>query len=359
MRILIEGIAIPRTGGIYVAETPFQQALVEELHHEVMLVNYGSKADGESIFRKLIDRAKDVIKFPGTVRKFKPDIIHFNSIYDRRALARDVCFVPLSRLLGQKVFLKYHGTDVALIRQGNWFWNKLGRITIGCANKIGVLSNEQRSYFTEMGYGGSKFVVVPNAVASFDLPGERMRQPSEIILLFIARFVPSKGLLDVIGACKILNEKGIAFKLFAVGDGPERGRAEEEVRKNGFSDRVVFTGHVVESEAKSYYPRADILVFPTRAEGFSMTLFQSLSAGTPVLTTKLRAAADYLEDGKTVLFIEPGNPAMIAEKVIRLANDRELWASLSRNARSLVQRFTPVEVSKLFVSLYEEVLAAE
>jgi len=223
---------------------------------------------------------------------------------------------------------------------------------------IGVLSNEQRGYFVSKGHDASKFVVVPNSVARFDIAGERERQAAEFTLLFIARFVPSKGLMDVVGACKILKEKGISFKLLAVGDGPERALAEEEVRQSGMSDSVVFTGHVAESEAKTYYPKADVLVFPTRAEGFSMTLFQALSAGTPVLTTKLRAAADYLEDGSTVMFIEPGNPAMIAEKIILLKNDRDMWAKLSRNSRALVQRFAPSEVAKLFVDLYEKVLAA-
>jgi hypothetical protein len=123
----------------------------------------------------------------------------------------------------------------------------------------------------------------------------------------------------------------------------------------GITSRVHFRGQMSEAEALDYYCGCDILVFPTfHAEGFPMSIFQAVAAGMAVVTTRIRAAADYLEETEHALFVPAHDPEAIAHGLQRLLTEPSLLAAMRQANRRLSRRFDRQRVAADFAAIYKE-----
>ena len=352
------GLTIPGLqGGIQVTESNFIRAVSNCDDLKIVPFEFGGRSATEAVLRKVVARLADIGRFVVLLLREKPDVVHLNSSYDKRALFRDVAYSVVSRLMGQALFIKFHGTDSKLLQDSSFVYSSLTRIVLAYSNRIGVLSREEKNNFINAGYNESKIDVVKNVVdmAEPSLAITRLEDPP--LLLFIGRFISTKGLLDVIKALRFVRDRELNANLVCVGDGPQRSEAERLVSDLGLEDAVEFTGHIPEHKAADYYFRATILVFPTyHEEGFPMVVFQSLAAGLPIITTRIRAAADYLTDPENCLWVEPKNPKQLGEKIMFLLRDQEMRRQMSVKNKGLAIKFSAQKVAKEYHTLYQDIL---
>ena len=87
-----------------------------------------------------------------------------------------------------------------------------------------------------------------------------------------------------------------------------------------------------------------------------MTLFYAVAAGMPIITTRIRAAADYLEEPENCLWVEPRNPAMLAEKIALLLDNQELQESMRDSNRKLARQFSSECVTREYLHAYQTVI---
>ncbi|MGH7741791.1 MAG: glycosyltransferase, partial [Candidatus Eiseniibacteriota bacterium] len=195
-------------GGLYISESAFHAACVRTGEVEPVHISFGRQSPSEGPVRMAIRQLFDLLAYAVRVLVERPDLVHLNTAFDRRALGRDIGFVWISSLLRQPLYLKFHGSDAELLSSESRLWRWMSREVIHRADAIGVLSSEERENFVRAGYEGRKFHVVKNVVdwRRFREGGWPRPQPQQ--LLFIARFIPAKGLLDVIRALKILSDQG-------------------------------------------------------------------------------------------------------------------------------------------------------
>jgi glycosyltransferase involved in cell wall biosynthesis len=218
-----------------------------------------------------------------------------------------------------------------------------------------LLSSEEMERFEAAGFPASKLRLVKNVVslARFRRDGFVKVDPPGI--LFIARFILEKGLLDLLKAARLILDSGRAFTLYCVGDGPVRGQAEALASELCLGERVEFTGQISEEEATRYYLQCAILVLPTyHQEGFPMTILQAVAAGMPIVTTKIRAAADYLAEPANCLWVEPRNPALLAERITRLLDAPGLQTSMRDNNLALAADFAVETVATEYLRIFKE-----
>jgi glycosyltransferase involved in cell wall biosynthesis len=262
--------------------------------------------------------------------------------------------------------LKFHGSDAALFETTNPALRALVRFVLARADGIGLLSSEERENFTRAGVDGRKLFVVKNVVEGADADPrarENLRaklgvDASKPLLLFIARFIPAKGLTDVIRACAILRDEGRAFELLCLGDGEARAEAEAETERLRLQERTRFFGYVPEAETAEFYAGSTMLLFPTyHYEGFPMVIFKSLAAGLPVITTRIRAAADYLREPENCLWVEAKNPPSLAEKIARLLDRTDERAAMRAHNVELARRFTAPFVAPEYLEIYNRLVA--
>jgi glycosyltransferase involved in cell wall biosynthesis len=118
-------------------------------------------------------------------------------------------------------------------------------------------------------------------------------------VLFVGRFDRQKGLDIVAEAVAELGDSVFAYLVgdSVLGDG-EPLRLPENARA---------TGWLTAAELTSYYESADVLVAPSRWEGFGLIAAEAMRAGLPVIATRVGGLAEIVEHGVTGLLIEPGS----------------------------------------------------
>ena len=363
MRILVGMPEQGSQGGPAACEPPFIAEL-RRLGHEVEEQVYAYAQTRSSVLSRITRVRKTARQLRGRLRSEHFDLVHINTSFDTKALLRDVVVVSCLPATRPKLFLKFHGSDARLLTTSNPLWRSLGRYLLARANGIGVLSSEERANFLGAGLPEHKVFVVKNVVetkaagrdshfrAKLNLPE---RAP---LLLFIGRFIEAKGLVDVIHACKLLRDRGQNFRLLCVGDGPTRGGAEAEVDRLALNSHVRFFGYVAEEVAAEFYANSTMLVFPTyHYEGFPMVIFNAAAAGLPVITTRIRAAADYLSEPENCLWVSPKHPSALAEKIGLLIESETLRARMGANNIKLVDRFATGPLTEEYVAAYKEILS--
>lgn len=330
---------------------------------KVFPVVYGSHGGQIHMWRRILDTANMCREMVRITKKENPDIIHINTAYDLKGLLRDVFVVLYLRIMRvrAKVFLKFHGSDVVLLSQ--WLTNRITLVLLKNTDGIGFLSTEEKEDFiSEYPELEGKFYIVKNIVnasrfqITSNFRGRHKISSQVIVFLFIARFIKTRGILEVINAFFIVKERYANIHLLLVGDGEMMKPAKDLVAKLGLVKEVTFTGYVDEARTPEIYLGSDILVFPTVYEGFSMTIFNSAAAGLSIITSKIRAAADYLREPNNCLWIEPNDCKMLAEKMIYLINHPQLTEKITINNRKLAKQFSRERVGEEFLEIYTKML---
>ncbi len=325
---------------------------------------YGGRVHTETVWQKAVARLLDLICLPWHIFRHRPDIVQLNSAFDRRGVLRDQFFAPLARLLGPKLVIKFHGSDLAFLENSSSYWKLATAAVIKNADVVCVLSREERDAIARR-FPKARVEMVRNALelSRYAAPGDFRKQfqipPHRKLLLFIARFIPTKGLREVILALPQIRQKHDVHAAF-VGDGPVRAECESLCRELGLSDVTTFTGYIAEDSTIPAYAAADLLVFPTyHQEGMPMVIFHSMASGVPVVTTRIRAAADWLEENVHCRFVPPREPDVLARTVVELLDDPDTLTRMSAACRSLARRFDRTHVAAEFVELYKSLQQPE
>jgi glycosyltransferase involved in cell wall biosynthesis len=361
MRILVGMPEQGSRGGPGACEPPFIAEL-RRLGHQVEEEIYAF-ADSESGVPHRVARVlRTGRRFRKRVEDENFDLVHINTSFDSKALLRDAAIVPRLHSRRTKIFLKFHGGDGELLRTNNPAMVVARRRVLAHADGIGLLSSEEQQNFLRAGIAPGKLFVIKNVVEPrFQPPDhalrERLNLTPDPLLLFIGRFIPAKGLLDVVRACALLRDRGVAVQLLCIGDGPARPEAEAEIARLDLRENVRFLGYVPEEKTAEFYVNSDLLVFPTyHYEGFPMVIFNAAAAGLPIITTRIRAAADYLNEPDNCLWVEPRNPEHLAQQIKVLLDDGRLRAVMSEKNKKLAAEFSAAAVTQEYVKAYEQIL---
>lgn len=163
----------------------------------------------------------------------------------------------------------------------------------------------------------------------FDLTqnGTDSHRPFQI--LTIARAVEKKGLDLLIKALSLL-PKDLSWHWTHIGDGILLKKYMKMVKKQGLSKHITFLGPLTQTEITPHLENADLFVLPCRIgkngdrDGLPNVLMEALAMQIPVISTKISAVEELIEDGISGLLVEPDTILEIKEAIIKLISDPQL-----------------------------------
>lgn len=157
------------------------------------------------------------------------------------------------------------------------------------------------------------------------------------VIGMVARFTPDKGHDVLLRALnEILKEKPNTQLMF-VGDGDKKQDVMDLSQRLNLSDNVVF----VKPQINTVNALAvlDVFMFtPERREGLGLVLLEALASGKPVVATDVGGVSSVIENNVNGFLVEPSNPALLAEPVLRLLKDKALYARMAQAGREIVVR---------------------
>ena len=125
-------------------------------------------------------------------------------------------------------------------------------------------------------------------------------------------------------------------------ESPHKSELEQIISDNDLYNNIHFIGSLTHNEVLSYQKGAWLTILnkhdnPQNRNGFSTKLGDVLLAGTPVITTTVGEANNFLRDGESALITQPGDTEAIAELIVRAYNNPKLLASISMTGKQIAK----------------------
>lgn len=119
-------------------------------------------------------------------------------------------------------------------------------------------------------------------------------ESDEKLILSIGNLVELKGHHLVIEALSSLDK----VKLIIIGEGEQKPTLQKLVEDLLLTDRVFFTGNIMQADLPGYYATADALVLASSREGMPNVLLESLACGTPVVATNVGGSSEVITQNR-------------------------------------------------------------
>lgn len=205
-----------------------------------------------------------------------------------------------------------------------------------------------RDKFVEFGWPRERLAHVPNF-----LPRELLSDwgvEDGGYALFLGRLEPWKGVHTLLAACARLPD----LRLILAGDGSARSDLEATIARQQLTGTRL-AGHLEGRALRELLARASFVVAPSEGyENCPYSVMEAMAAGKPVLASELGGHPELVTDGETGLLVEPGDPAMLADALGRLASDAQLRRRLGNNGAMVARRrFSPERHYERLFPLYE------
>ena len=162
------------------------------------------------------------------------------------------------------------------------------------------------------------------------------------VILSVGQLAERKGIEQLLVGCRALRERGYAFDVHIVGEGPRRPNIEGAIDRLGLGDAVTLYGALPHEAVIEQYRRATLFALPCirtqdgDIDGIPNVLAEAMAMELPVVSTRLSAIPELVEDGVTGLLVPPGDTDALAGALAQLLDRPQLGVALGRNGRRAV-----------------------
>ena len=211
---------------------------------------------------------------------------------------------------------------------------------------------------TACGIDLEQFTRTPEVLSAARARRQQAGIPEDALVIgFVGRLVPDKGAHVLLHSFLRLSPRWPHSYLLVIGDfEPHRGSLDpvtvQHLNTHPRIRRVAFTNQMA-----SYYAAMDLLVLPTRREGFPYSLLEAAAMQLPVVATRVTGCVDAVMHGQNGFLTAPEDAQDVAAAVERLLADPDLRRSFGQAGRNLVvQNFAVDHLVHEHLQLYRQVL---
>lgn len=215
--------------------------------------------------------------------------------------------------------------------------------------------SENAAIFAEITFK-IKSKVLPNVIEAdlFVRPVPAKRTGHTIV--FLGRLVERKGAMFLLKAFSNLAQQLPDAKLIVAGDGPERNRLEDYVRKSKLEQSIIFKGFIDEKEKASLLNSADIACFPALyGESFGIVLIEAMAAGAGVVIGGDNLGYRSVLDSD--MLINPRDTTSFANCLRQVLSNPELATNLHERQQAKVKQYDVEVVGPKLVQEYRDAVA--
>jgi len=387
VKILIVNDYLERGGAeVYVHNL---KSLLESKQYQVRTFTDNSQV----IFKSLLSRwfsLKYFFKAKKLIEKFKPDIVHINSI------SRNISPSPIlaAKKLGVPVVMTVH--DFHSVCPKTWMIYKNKK---PCHYGFGWRCLISDCYTQKMGMRNFPYhwikwlkvclhrIILRKYVGHFICPSRTLAQwmkkslrlnnisyvpnfvnvvvndihrevlPRENQFLFVGRLSHEKGADILIKAIKLVKEKSPDVKVKIIGDGPEKQNLEKQAKNMGLENSLLFLGKTSNENLPQYYRESLAIIIPSIwMENNPIVAFEAMNMGRLIIASNRGGLPDLVKDGYNGFLFEAGDYKTLTEKMLQLLQNSNLAQQMGKNSKTMMQEcFSPNIHYRKIIDIYEKV----
>jgi glycosyltransferase involved in cell wall biosynthesis len=208
----------------------------------------------------------------------------------------------------------------------------------------------------------SKSKVIYNGIDVESLArfGDRVKKEQGIedeSIVFIGRLVEYKGILYLLKAFKDVVKELTKSKLHIVGTGPLFSKVKEYIHENSLAANVILHGYLPRMKALLMLAKSKFLVHPSFYESYCVSIAEAYALGKPVVVQRAGYASEMVKDRNAGIIVNLRNERELANALISLLTDENLYGNLSCNAEKAARELFDIKVTaRMYESLFEELL---
>lgn len=290
------------------------------------------------------------------LRREKPQVVEMFT-HDTNILV-----LPLAWLAGVPVRIPtHHGVIEGFPRWRErlhaWMVNQLSQ-------GIVAVSELTRQKSVEEGIRPDKVIVIPNGIVPVEaatLNRSAMRSElgvaeKEVVLISVGRLVYQKAHEYLVSAMPQVLNAMPNVKVIVCGDGVLRVDLERQIHSLELEN--VFSLLGVQPNVAKYLAAADIFVLPSRWEGLPIALLEAMSAGLPVIATRVEGVDEVVQEGVQGLLVKPESVEDLAKAILQLSQDMEIRRRMGDASRLRVLEYYTIDrMCERYLQVFEKGLS--
>ena len=306
MRVLLVSALPPPEGGIATwTERYLEYCEGNNIPYDIVNIALsGDRAknftDQSSISDELVRTRRILKDIHAKVKCSNATVVHMNTSCGPMGIFRDYLCVRAAYRKRVPVVLHFHCNveDRVHGRVALWALKKM----TGMASKVLTLNSASKQFIAT--YSKDEPIIVPNFINDAFLVNEHLIREEVKEVVFVGHVQVTKGSKEILEAAAQLSD--IHFTLI--------GPVADEIGSLPCPTNVSLVGPKTPEEVKQYLLNADLYLFPSYTEGFSVSLIEAMSTGLPAVATNVGANEDMLE-GKGGTIISAGDTEAIIQAI--------------------------------------------
>ncbi len=322
---------------------------------------------------ELEEKANRIYQFPSFLKVFYPsswnwfwrnyrnyEIIHFHGVWNSFILF----LLIISYLRGVNCTLWPHcSLDRHDMKKKRAFKQIIGKILISriIPTIKSVIVTTQKEFdnsifFTEkVNYDELALPVYHREVDGHEIDFEI--PDNKFVFIFLSRFDPKKGLMELIDAFSRLQK--VAPDCFLILAGSDDSDYSKEVLKHAENciddENLLIPGYLDEFQKQSIFKSSDCFVLPSKYENFGISVVEALHFGLPVLITENVYIHDMLNESGAVFSCGEDSES-IFQTLRKIIDHPEVFENRRKRAKVAAHSFSPEVMSKKYQQLYNRLL---
>ena len=222
------------------------------------------------------------------------------------------------------------------------------------AHKLVTVSEKTRQIALAEGVKAERISVIQNGIAPLPFEGGRRFEActewrqwrhrsvreeigigvDDLFLLSVGRLCYQKAHEVLVSAMPAVLQEFPNAKVGICGDGVLRKNLETQIKALGLDDSVKLFG--MQNNVAKFLFSADVFVLPSRWEGLPIALLEAMSAGLPVIATKVEGVDEVVTQGVHGLFAPVDDADALAQVILQLLRDPPMRARMGSAAKQRV-----------------------
>ena len=287
-----------------------------------------------------------------SIRGFRINLVHCHG-------TKEAAVVGLAaRLMGRKVVYTVEGDPIMEIALSPESYGPVERVILHACWRLGlkfanVVVGCSRWMARHLSRYGVKAQYAHNAIDYERFASAADRGASSTIIS-VARFERVKGLETLVKAAAEVAGSRPDARFLLIGGGSLKNHLKDLAGRLGISDKIRFLDY--SPEVDRLLERSAIAVLPSLYEPFGMAAAEALAAGKPVVASMVGGLREIVIDGVNGFLFAPGDYRELADKILKLLEDRDLRKRMGEAARETAKRFKPENIARRYAEIYRGLL---
>jgi len=294
-----------------------------------------------------------VVALARIMREVRPDVVHWHAARAHAigAMASLLDSAP-ARVLSRRVQFPVR--------------RSLGSILLYTlpVDRIAAISSAVRGALVRSGVDAAKIEVVPSGIDRAPDPDPALRltlrrsfgiEDGDTLAITVSALAPGKGHRQLLRASATASVRAPMLKLWIVGAGPLERELRMETGALGLEARVQFLGFRTDIQALLH--AADFFCLATQSEGLGSSILEAMSAGLPVVATRVGGIPEIVEEGRTGILVPGSDPAELAAAMEQMALSAGLRETMGASSRRRAALFSADRTAEGTYRVYHAALS--